>query len=157
MPTTLDAIDIKILNLLQKDAKMKIKEIAHALGMTNTPVFDRIKKLEKAGAIKGYTIKVERGMLGYELMAFCSIQLDKHNQQNIQKFENKIAQFEEVVECYHIAGQVDYLLKVVAKDMVAYQAFIATKLAALATIGRVQSAFVMTPVKEHGVLPVLIN
>ncbi len=152
MNDVLDKIDLKIIQLLQKDAKIKIKEIAAALKMTNTPIFDRIKKLEKANVIMGYSARIDKEKVGLHLVAFCSITLDKHNQSNIKQFETEVKKLEEVIECYHIAGMVDYLLKVVAKDMIEYQAFIATKLAALANIGRVQSSFVMTAVKDDGVL-----
>ncbi len=155
MNDVLDKIDLKIIQLLQKDAKMKIKEIAAALKMTNTPIFDRIKKLEKANVIMGYSARIDKEKVGLHLVAFCSITLDKHNQSNIKQFETEVKKLEEVIECYHIAGMVDYLLKVVAKDMIEYQAFIATKLAALANIGRVQSSFVMTAVKDDGVLQLL--
>lgn len=155
MDYQLDKIDLKIINLLQKDAKMKIKEIAFDLQMTNTPIFDRIKKLEKAGVIKRYSAAIDKEKVGLHLVAFCSITLDKHNQSNIKQFESEVRNLEEVVECYHIAGMIDYLLKVVAKDMVEYQLFIAKKLAALDNIGRVQSSFVMSPIKEGGILPLV--
>jgi len=139
---------MKIIYLLQKDAKMKIKEIASQLSMTNTPIFDRIKKLEKSNVIKGYTAIINKEQVGLHLVAFCSITLDKH-----KEAEKEIGNLEEVIECYHIAGMIDYLLKVVAKDMIAYQSFIATKLAALDNIGRVQSSFVMNSIKDDGILP----
>ncbi len=151
----LDKIDLQIIHLLQKDAKMKIKEIAAALGMTNTPIFDRIKKLEQAHIITGYSAQIDKEKVGLHLVAFCSITLDKHNQRNIKQFETEVKKLDEVIECYHIAGMVDYLLKVVAKDMIEYQSFIATKLAALDNIGRVQSSFVMITVKEDSVLPLV--
>lgn len=154
MHYTLDKIDLQIINLLQKDAKMKIKEIAADLNMTNTPIFDRIKKLETAEVITGYKAQVDKEKVGLHLVAFCSITLDKHNQNNIKQFELEIKKLEEVIECYHIAGMVDYLLKVVAKDMAAYQSFIATQLAAIDNIGRVQSSFVMTAIKEDSSLPI---
>lgn len=155
MNYSLDKIDLKIIHLLQKDAKMKIKEIAHELGMTNTPIFDRIKKLENSGVITGYSATINKEKVGLYLVAFCSITLDKHNEANINQFEKEVGNLEEVIECYHIAGMVDYLLKVVSKDMTQYQAFIAKKLAALDNIGRVQSSFVMTPIKEDGILPLV--
>ncbi|MCF6359772.1 MAG: Lrp/AsnC family transcriptional regulator [Cyclobacteriaceae bacterium] len=153
MNYSLDKIDLQIIHLLQKDAKIKIKEIAAELNMTNTPIFDRIKKLEQAGVITGYSTRIDKEKVGLHLVAFCSITLDKHNQSNIKQFELEVKKLKEVIECYHIAGMVDYLLKVVAKDMIAYQTFIATKLAALDNIGRVQSSFVMTAVKEDRILP----
>lgn len=155
MNYSLDKIDLKIIHLLQKDAKMKIKEIAHELGMTNTPIFDRIKKLENSGVITGYSATINKEKVGLHLVAFCSITLDKHNEANINQFEKEVGNLEEVIECYHIAGMIDYLLKVVSKDMTQYQAFIAKKLAALDNIGRVQSSFVMTPIKEDRILPLV--
>ena len=155
MDYSLDKIDLQIIHLLQKDAKMKIKEIAAKLNMTNTPIFDRIKKLELAGVIMGYSARIAKEKVGLHLVAFCSITLDKHNQQNIKQFETEVKKLEEVIECYHIAGMVDYMLKVVARDMIEYQSFIATKLAALDNIGRVQSSFVMTAVKDEGMLPLV--
>jgi Lrp/AsnC family transcriptional regulator, leucine-responsive regulatory protein len=155
MDYILDNIDLKIIYLLQKDAKMKIKEIASELNMTNTPIFDRIKKLENAEVITGYSASINKNKVGFHLVAFCSITLDKHNEANIKQFESEIRNLNEVVECYHIAGMVDYLLKVVAKDMIAYQSFIAKKLAALDNIGRVQSSFVMTAIKEGNRLPII--
>ncbi len=155
MDYSLDKIDLQIIHLLQIDAKMKIKEIAAELNMTNTPIFDRIKKLEQAGVIMGYSARIAKEKVGLHLVAFCSITLDKHNQSNIKQFELEIKKLEEVIECYHIAGMVDYMLKVVARDMIEYQSFIATKLAALDNIGRVQSSFVMTAVKDEGMLPLV--
>ncbi len=155
MNTTLDKIDLQIIHLMQKDAKMKIKEVAAKLNMTNTPIFDRIKKLEKAGVVTGYSARISKEKVGLHLVAFCSITLDKHNQHNIKQFETEVKKLEEVIECYHIAGMVDYMLKVVARDMIEYQSFIATKLAALDNIGRVQSSFVMTAVKDDGILPLV--
>ncbi len=154
MNYTLDAIDRRIIRLLQEDGKMKIKEIATALKMTNTPIFERIKRLEKEGFIKGYTTLVDREKLGLQLIAFCSVTLEIHNQDNIQRFVREVNELEEVVECYHIAGMFDYLLKIFVKDMADYQHFITNKLASLANISRVQSSFVMTEIKQARVLPI---
>jgi DNA-binding Lrp family transcriptional regulator len=143
----LDAIDRRIIKLLQQDGKMKIKEVAHHLKMSNTPIFDRIKRLEKTGFIKGYTAIVDKKMLGFQLVAFCSVNLERHHADIIQQFEQEVKELEEVEECYHIAGMFDYLLKINVKDMVDYQTFITKKLANLANIGKVQSSFVMTEIK----------
>lgn len=142
-----DAIDERIIFLLQKDGKMKIKEVANHLNMTNTPVFDRIKRLEKEGYIEGYMAIVNKEKLGYGLVAFCSVTLEKHTEFNIEAFVSDVKELEEVEECYHIAGMFDYLLKVVVKDMAGYQTFITKKLASLGNVGKVQSSFVMTEIK----------
>ena len=144
----IDAIDRRIIKLLQQDGKMKIKEVAHHLKMSNTPIFDRIKRLERTGFIKGYTAIVDQKKLGFQLVAFCSVNLERHHTDIIQQFEKEVKELEEVEECYHIAGMFDYLLKINVKDMADYQHFIAKKLANLANIGKVQSSFVMTEIKR---------
>ncbi|MGK0364748.1 MAG: DNA-binding Lrp family transcriptional regulator [Saprospiraceae bacterium] len=148
-----DAIDRRIIQLLQEDGKMKIKEIAGVLKMTNTPIFERIKRLEKEGYIKGYSTLVDRKKLGFSLVVFCTVTLETHHKTNISQFVNDIEMLPEVVECYHIAGLFDYLLKVYVRDMIDYQDFITNKLASIPNIGRVQSSFVMTEVKNNNVLP----
>lgn len=153
MDFKIDAIDKRILQMLQKNGKVKIKEIANELNMTNTPVFDRIKRLEKSGVIKGYSTKVDKEKIGYHLVAFCSVTLESHHKEYLNQFVTDVKGLEEVFECYHIAGMFDYLLKIYVKDMVDYQIFITQKLASLPNIGRVQSSFVMTEVKNENVLP----
>ncbi len=153
MDYKIDAIDERIIQLLQKDGKMKIKEIANELNMTNTPVFDRIKRLEKEGFIIGYTAIVNKEKLGYNLVAYCSVTLESHHKEYINQFVSDVKELPEVIECYHIAGMFDYLLKIYMKDMVDYQNFITQKLASLANIGRVQSSFVLTEIKNEKVFP----
>lgn len=148
-----DPTDHRILKLLQQDGKIRIKEIATSLGMTNTPVFERIKRLEKEGLIKGYTALVDREKLGFHLVAFCTVSLEGHITDYLDQFVNDIHQLPEVVECYHIAGMFDYLLKIYTRDMADYQRFITQKLASLPNIRRVQSSFVMTEIKQTQVLP----
>lgn len=150
---TIDATDRNLLKLLQVNGKLKIKELAEELGMTTTPVFERIKRLEREGYITGYTARVDQKKLGYSLVVLCTVSLQAHRVNSIMEFEEQIQQLPEVVECYHTTGQSDYLLKVVVKDMAAYQHFISRKLAALNNIGKVQSSFVMNIVKQSAHLP----
>ncbi|MEL7122792.1 MAG: Lrp/AsnC family transcriptional regulator [Bacteroidota bacterium] len=144
----LDAIDKRILNILQDNGKLTNKEIAARLGMTVTPVYERIKKLEEYGFIQKYVALIDTSKLGFQLVAFCNVSLKEHSKAFLSRFEEEIKKFDEVITCYHIAGQFDYLLKVVIKDMEAYQNFIVNKLASLENIGNVQSSFVMTDVKS---------
>ena len=150
----LDQTDRRILALLQQDAKFTNKEIAARLGMTTTPVYERIKKLDEQGFIQKYVGLLDRQKLGYTVLSFCNISLKEHAQPYLQKFEREVLTLTEVQECYHIAGMYDYLLKVVARDMAAYQHFIANKLAALENIGNVQSSFVMMEIKCSTEIPV---
>jgi len=143
----LDAIDLRILDLLQQDAKLTNKEIGAQLSMTTTPVYERIKKLEENGYISQYVALVDRKKLGYPLVAYCNVSLKEHSNNYLQIFEREVLSLDEVIECYHIAGLYDYMLKVLARDMGSYQNFIVNKLAKLENIGNVQSSFVMTEVK----------
>lgn len=148
----LDATDRSILQLLQEDAKLTIKEIAAKLSLTTTPVHERIKKLEKENYITGYRATLNRKKLSLGLMVFCNVSLEAHHSEYIAQFEKDIQQFDEVVECYHVAGTFDYLLKILVNNMDTYQEFVTQKLAALSNIRNVQSFFVMTEVKSEGKL-----
>ncbi|MBK8655967.1 MAG: Lrp/AsnC family transcriptional regulator [Haliscomenobacter sp.] len=143
----LDSIDYRILNLLQNDAKSTIKEIAGQLGMTTTPVYERIRRMEEEGFIQRYVALVDKEKLDFHIIAFCNVSLKEHHRPLLEFFEKEARKLPEVVECYHIAGTFDYLLKVIVKDMAAYQDFMVNKLATLDNIGHVQSVFVMSEVK----------
>ena len=150
----IDTLDKSILKLLQTDAKLTIKEIGLRLNLTSTPIFERIKRLEKSNYIIAYRAIINRKKIGLSLMVFCDISLNQHEASYISKFEEDIKQFTEVIECYHIGGTFDYLIKVVAKDMDEYQYFIANKLASLDNIRKVQSSFVMNEIKSTASLPI---
>jgi DNA-binding Lrp family transcriptional regulator len=153
MNNTIDAIDKRIIHQLQQNGKETIKEIADLLGMSTTPVFERIKKLERDGFIEGYTAIVNKEKMGFQLVAFCTVSLESHHTEFINQFESDIKSLPEVMECYHIAGLFDYLLKIYSRDMVDYQNFITQKLASISNIGRVQSSFIMTEVKNEKTMP----
>ncbi len=150
----MDTIDRTILTLLQKDGKITIKEIAERLNLTTTPIFERVKKLEREGIIKSYKAIIDRKKVGLQLMIFCNVTLNLHQTDYLKKFEKDIHQFPEVVECYHVAGMFDYLIKIYAEDMESYQYFLSNKLASLENISKVQSSFVMTEVKDFSFLPI---
>lgn len=144
----LDQTDLKLLNLLQKDAKMKHKELAAQLGLTVTPVYERIKRLEKTGVIKQYVALLDGKKVDRELVAFSMVKLEKHTLENLEIFESKVMEIPEVLECYHIAGEYDYILKVAVKDMNAYQEFAVKKLSTIKNIATVQSSFAMSVLKN---------
>ncbi|WP_025743150.1 Lrp/AsnC family transcriptional regulator [Aquimarina pacifica] len=150
----MDIIDRSILLLIQKDGKITIKEIAERLNLTTTPIFERVKKLERDKYITSYKGHIDRKKVGLQLIVFCNVTLNLHQTDYLKKFERDIQQFPEVVECYHIAGEFDYLLKIYAQDMEYYQDFLSNKLASLKNISKVQSSFVMTEVKEFSYLQI---
>ena len=150
----IDQIDKQLLKLLQENGKYTIKELAMQLNLTATPIFERIKRLENDGYISSYKAVLNRKKIGLNLVAFCNIQLKSHEATYIAKFEKDILYYDEVIECYHIAGMFDYLIKVMVSDMDEYQNFVAKKLASIENIGQVQSAFMMTDVKSSTHLPI---
>jgi DNA-binding Lrp family transcriptional regulator len=150
----LDELDISLLRLLQVNSKWTLKELARELNLSTTPVFERIRSLEKEGVITGYAALVDRHKVGKEMVAYCTVTLEQHNKEYIRNFEQAVTQLEEVVECYHIAGVFDYLLKVIVDDINDYQHFVTEKLAALENLGRVQSSFVMNEIKHQVQIPI---
>lgn len=153
----LDPTDLRILQYLQRDGKATNKEVSAHLGMSITPVFERIRRMEEQGVIRQYVALVDRTKLGFQLIAFCNVSLKEHSKPMLEVFEKEVNKLAEVVECYHIAGMFDYLMQVLVQDMEAYQHFIVHKLAALDNIGTVQSSFVMTTVKHETAIPTLNN
>lgn len=149
----LDLVDRAILKILQEDAFLTTKEVAAQLNLTTTPVFERVKRLEREGYINRYTALLNRKKIGLSMLVFCDVALKEHNRDYLLRFERAVVELSEVLECHHITGEYDYVLKVVVRDMDGYQQFIKEKLAALENIGRVQSHFVMTEVKNTTVLP----
>ncbi len=149
MASPLDPIDWQILDLLQHNAKLTNKEIAEKVGKTSTPVYERIKRLEQQGYIKQYVAILDKKKIGRTLSAFTSVQLKEHEHTVLQQFEQEIVQLPEVMECYHMTGTDDYLLKVVVRDMDEYQEFIKFKLSKIANIATVRSSFIMTEIKHE--------
>lgn len=143
-----DHKDMQIISLLEENAKLTTKEIAAKIGLSTTPVFERIRKMERLGVILGYHTRISRTAVGRDIMAVVSISLNQHRTEYLEQFEKEIVNFKEVNECLHVAGQFDYLLRVTTPDMESYRNFVTVKLASLQNISQVQSSFVMTEVKS---------
>ncbi len=148
MSYTPDQTDAKILSLLQANSNRTHKSIAIELGMTTTPIFERIKRLEREGFIDKYMAIVNKRKLGYKQTVFIGITLKGHTRNYLDRFVKIVATFEEVLECHRISGSYDYLLKVVVKDVEAYETFILTKLTMISDLGSVQSMIVLSTSKE---------
>jgi DNA-binding Lrp family transcriptional regulator len=144
-----DHIDARILDLLQTDARLTNKEIADKIGKTVTPVYERIKWLEEEGFIQRYVAVLDRNKIDKNQVAFTNVQLKEHSHPMLKAFEKDIVRFPEIMECYHMTGLFDYLLKIVVKDMNEYHGFIVNKLSKLPNIGTVQSSFMMTEIKHE--------
>jgi Lrp/AsnC family transcriptional regulator, leucine-responsive regulatory protein len=144
----LNEIDRRLLDLLQSDAKLTNKELAAQLGLSITPIYERIKRLEAQGVIRKYVALVDKVKVGKGLTVICMVQLSRHAAEVLQKFEQEIQAFPEVLECFHVAGEYDYLLKVVVSDMEEYQRFITKGIATLQNVSNVHSTFVMKEIKS---------
>ena len=148
MADTLDEIDLQILKTLQKNAKLTTKELAEAVHLTPTPVFERQKRLERQGYILRYTAVLDPEKMGQGLLVFCKVKLQQINHEIAEAFTRRIQRIPEVTECYNISGSHDYLLKVRTRDMKQYQEFILNKLGNLENVGAIESIFVMSEVKQ---------
>lgn len=144
----LDATDKAILNLLQKDAKLTNKVLSIKLSLSVTAIYERVKKLEKLGIINRYVALLSKEKIGKSFVAFCHIKLVQHTQENIKRFEKEIVEIEEVLECYHLSGDYDYLIKVHVENMEAYRDFMISKLTNLNHIGSTHSMFMINEVKH---------
>ena len=149
-----DAIDKKLLALLQENSKKTNKELAGKLGLSLTAVYERIRKLERTGVISKYVALVKPEKVERSFTAFCQIKLVQHTKRNVTGFESQVTKLPEVLEVFHVSGEYDYILKVMVKDMKAYREFMLNKLTALDHIGSTQSTFVISPVKNSTVLSV---
>jgi len=148
MPYTLDTIDSQILAILQKNSNRTTKSIAKELGMTTSPIFERIKKLEKEGYIKKYVAVINNKKIGLKLTVFIGITLQGHTRSYLEKFVKEINNFPEIVECHRVSGNFDYLLKLIVEDIEAYETFISSKLTLLPYLGNVQSLIALSTGKD---------
>jgi DNA-binding Lrp family transcriptional regulator len=151
-PITLDEKDMAILRLLQHNARITVKEISDKIHLSTTPVHERIKRMEEAGVIKQYATLVNHTKVKKSLMVICYVSLKQHNKTAGAKFIKMIQEMNEVVECYNISGEFDFMLKVMAENMDDYYNFHVNKLSEAENIGHVQSVFVMGVIKQTHVL-----
>ncbi len=147
-----DATDKQLLLYLQQDSKQTNKELSNKLNLSVTAVYERIKKLEKNGFINKYVALVSKEKIDKSFVAFCHIKLVQHAQEYVVRFEKEVANIDEVLECYHISGDYDYLLKVLVKDMEAFREFMVKKLTTIDHIGSTHSMFVINEVKHTTVM-----
>jgi Lrp/AsnC family transcriptional regulator, leucine-responsive regulatory protein len=143
MEEILDDTDRQLLKLLGEDSKVTMKELAARVNLSPSPVFERVKRLEANGYIKKYIALIDAEKLDYGLIVFCNIKLKHHDKSIGHEFVTDIMRLNEVVECYNISGDFDFLLKVYAKDMKHYQDFVFNKLGSVKSIGSTHSTFVM--------------
>ena len=144
----LDEKDLEILRLLQQDAKLTVRDIAIQIHLSATPTHERIKRLERTGVIKQYAALLDHKLAGKAITVFCHVSLKKHDKKLAKAFIHAISKFDEVLECYNISGEFDFLLKIVAENMERYHKFYVNRLSEVKGIGQTKSSFVMDVIKE---------
>ncbi len=149
-----DSIDKKLLKFLQVDSKSTTKELSSKLNLSVTAVYERIKKLEREGVISKYVTLLNRNKVEKSFVVFCHIKLIQHKKDLISQFEDEVIKLKEVLECFHVSGDYDYILKICVKDMEEYREFMVTKLTDLKHIGSTHSSFMIGEVKNTTVFEI---
>ncbi|HEV8514497.1 MAG TPA: Lrp/AsnC family transcriptional regulator [Cyclobacteriaceae bacterium] len=150
----LDSIDRKILELLQANSNITNAQLAQEIGLSPAPTLERVKKLETQDVIKSYHAVVDMASVGLGVCTFVTVSLKGHNKDNIEKFIKAIGKIPEVVECHHVTGQADFILKVVATDIPAYQNLMLEKVTNIEVVDNMQSTVILSTFKDSRVLPI---
>ncbi|HEX8561631.1 MAG TPA: Lrp/AsnC family transcriptional regulator [Flavobacterium sp.] len=144
----MDQTDKKLLMLLQHDARQTSKELSVKLNLSVSAVYERVKKLERENIISKQVVLLDRNKISKGFVVFCHIKLVQHTKEFLTKFENEVGKLDEVLECFHVSGDYDYILKVCVENMEAYREFMVTKLTTLQHIGSTHSTFMISEVKN---------
>lgn len=150
----LDDIDRQILRLLQQNAQITVKELALAVNLSTSPTFERQKRLEREGFIKGYKAVLDPKRMNQGIMVICNMRLKRHSQLLMDEFMQAVQNIEEITECYNTSGDYDFTLKIFTRDMESYHEFMRTKLGNIECVGSFNSVFVMREVKNAQGIPV---
>ncbi|XOV91899.1 MAG: Lrp/AsnC family transcriptional regulator [Bacteroidota bacterium] len=153
----LDEIDRKILEILQTNAKITNAQLSKDIGLSPAPTLERVKKLENSGIIKSYHAQLDTDKIGLGVHTFVQVTLKGHNKKNIDIFLNEINRIPEVVECHHITGTGDFILKVIAKDISSYQYLMLEKVSEIEVVDSLQSMVILSTFKDSKVIPVPIS
>jgi DNA-binding Lrp family transcriptional regulator len=149
----LDNIDAKILHLIQKDAGLSVSDISDQVGLSSSPCWRRIKRMEEMGIIKGRVTLLDRKTLGLDFEVFVAVKLALPNRENMENFEKAVARMPEVVQCAVVTGAVDFMLRIVTTDMHAYESFLREVLLSIDLVSDVQSRIVMRQSKDTTAVP----
>jgi Lrp/AsnC family transcriptional regulator len=154
MPTSLDHHERKILALLQNDATLPIAAIAESVGLSTSPCWRRIDRLEREGVIKQRVVLVDRSKIGLKAHVFAQVKLNAHGRANLEDFSAAIRDIPEVLECYVLMGSVDFMLRIVAADIEAYERLFFDRLSTLAGVQEINSTIALSEIKHTTALPV---
>lgn len=154
MSIKLDQIDRKILDILQKEAKITNAQLSKEIGLSPAPTLERVKKLEQTGIIQSYHARLDPTKIGLGVSTFVHVSLKGHNKQNINTFLEAINQIDEIIECHHITGTGDFILKVIAKDISSYQTLMLEKVSEISVVDNMQSMVILSTFKDSKCMPV---
>ena len=155
MPASdLDQMDKKIIRALQSDGKITVGELAEKVGLSASPCARRVRLLEKAGIIKGYTAVIDQAKVGLPISAFASIKLERQSEDNLDRFAEAVSSWPEVVDCYLMTGQRDYLMRIVTSDLESYERFLKDKLTRLEGVASIETSFALVQIKRSEALPI---
>ncbi len=154
MKIKLDPIDRKILELLQANSNITNAQLAQEVGLSAAPTLERVKKLETAGVLRSYHAVVDPASVGLGVSTFVMASLKGHNKENISKFMSAIKEIKEIVECHHVTGQADFILKIVATDIPAYQNLMLEKVTNIEVVDNLQSMVILSTFKDTKQIPI---
>lgn len=150
----LDGIDRKIIAALQADGRMTAQQLADQVGLSASPCARRVRMMEESGVITGYAAMIDQDLVDLPISVFASIKLERQREHELERFNTAIARWPEVVDCYLMTGQRDYLLRVVVRDLHAYDRFLKEKLTRLDGVASIESSFALAQIKRSNRLPV---
>ncbi len=152
----IDGTDRKILEILQADSNITNAQLAKEIGLSPAPTLERVNKLESSGVIKSYHAVIEPAAVGLGVSTFVMVTLKGHNKENIEKFIKAIQQITEIIECHHITGAGDFILKIVAADIAAYQQLMLEKVSNIDVVDSLQSMVILSTFKDSKALPIAL-
>jgi Lrp/AsnC family transcriptional regulator len=153
----LDDVDLRILEALQRDASLSTSDLADVVGLSQSPCWRRLSRLKEAGYIRGQVMLLDAEKLGFSAVVFASVRLSAHGRANLTEFAEAIRRFPEVVECYAIMGAFDFLLRIVTRDVRAYEHFVFGRLSTLPTVQEINSTMTLSEVKSTTALPLRVR
>lgn len=149
----MDSIDRKIIKALQSNGQITVAELAENVGLSQSPCARRVRNLERNGVIKGYAAVIDQTKVGLPISAFASIKLERQREEDLDRFADAVTRWPEVVDCYLMTGQRDYLMRIVVRDLEAYELFLKQKLTRLDGVASIETSFALGQVKRSEVLP----
>lgn len=151
---TLDKIDRKLISALQVDGRMTAQQLADQVGLSASPCARRVRLMEERGVITGYTAVIDQDLVDLPISVFASIKLERQRENELERFNTAISRWPEVVDCYLMTGQRDYLLRIVVRDLHAYDRFLKEKLTRLDGVASIESSFALAQIKRSNRLPI---